>query len=405
MRLRRREFVGSLIGAGAAIGARGLVRAQTEGIMRKERYGVGILGNCCTHGAGLAGAFAGHPRTRVVAGYEPDPRRGPELAAAMQLDLCASYEAVANHPDADILCVTSDPCDKADMVALACAAERKKGDTILNSQTSREMSMVSPFSAILINKPMCESLKSAHRIEKAVRERGVPCVLDIPMVKGLAPFAKLRQEVASGEHGRPIAYHHDFGMTFPLDFPIRDLWPERFDPPGVSGGGEMTNMGCYAIDYMVTLLGMPKTVQARRASFWQEYADSPAENFGQIVCDYGDLFATLAVGKQKLPDPHGGVNDLSIRFPNRNVILNPYTDTAIINGATVPMADYAAGTAPVSSIDQLLRAMEEGTPPDDTVELGRMGVEVLMAAYRSIVEGGEIVRLPLKDATNPLVAG
>ena len=85
------------------------------------------------------------------------------------------------------------------------------------------------------------------------------------------------------------------------------------------------------------------------------------------------------------------------------MILNPYTDTAIVNGVTVPMADYVAGVAPVSSIDQLIRAMEDGTPPDDTVELGRMGVEVLMAAYRSIVEGGEVVRLPLREGANPLV--
>jgi predicted dehydrogenase len=381
--MRRRDFLRSVVAATTgAVGTAALAQ-QEAASMRKERYGIGVLGNCCTHGAGLAGAFAGHPRTRVVAGYERDERRGPELAAAMKLPLSKSYEAVANHPDADILCVSSDPCDKAAMVELACSAKKP----------------------IYLNKPMCESLKSARRIEKAVREAGVPCVLDIPMVKGLAPFAKLRQEVTSGEHGRPIAYHHDFGMTFPLDFPIRDLWPERFDPPEVCGGGEMTNMGCYAIDYMVTLLGMPKTVQAKRASFWQEYADSSVENFGQIVCDYGTFFATLAVGKQKLPDPRGGVNDLSIRFPSRNVILNPYTDTAIINGVTVPMAEYVGGVAPVSSIDQLLRAIEEGTPPDDTVTLGRMGVEVLMAAYRSIVTGGEVVKLPLKDGTNPLAAG
>jgi predicted dehydrogenase len=375
--MRRRTFVRST----ALVAARVLAPIKEVRAMPKDRYGVGILGNCCTHGAGLVGAFAGHPRTRVVAGYEPDARRGPELAAAMQLPLAESYEAVANHPEVDILCITTDPCDKADEAELASSVGKP----------------------IFLNKPMCESLRSARRIEKAARESGVPCVLDIPMVKGLAPFAKLREEVAAGEHGRPIAYHHDFGMTFPLDFPIRDHWPERFDPPALSGGGEMTNMGCYAIDYMVTLLGMPRTVQAKRASFWAEYADSPAENFGQIVCDYGDFFATLAVGKQKLPDPHGGVNNLSIRFPNRNVLLNPYTDTAIISGVAVPMSDYVGSTAPLSSIDQLIRAIETGTPPDDTVTLGRMGVEVLMAAYRSIVEGGEVVRLPLEAGANPLV--
>jgi predicted dehydrogenase len=256
---------------------------------------------------------------------------------------------------------------------------------------------------VLLNKPACESLDSARRIERAVQSSNVKCVLDIPMVKSLAPYARLRQEMAEGKYGRPIAYHHDFGMTFPPDFPIRNLWPERFDPPEVSGGGEMTNMGCYAIDYMVTLLGSPKSVQAKRASFWQEYAESPAENFGQIICDYGDFYATLAVGKQKLTEPLQGVNDLSIRFPNTNLTLSPYADTCLINGVSRPMAEYVGDTAPEGSIDQLLRCIEEDAEPRDNVELGRMGVEVLMAAYRSIVEGGAIVALPLDDGANPLV--
>ncbi len=241
--------------------------------------------------------------------------------------------------------------------------------------------------SILVNKPMCESLDSARRIEAAVSD--AHSVLDIPMVKGLAPFAKLREEMAEGEWGRPISYHHDFGMTFGMDFPIRALWPERFDPPEVSGGGEMTNMGCYAIDYMVTLLGMPESVTAKKASFWEEYADSPAENFGQIVCDYGEFYATLAVGKQKLDEPMQGVNDLSIRFANRNVLLDPYTDMAIINGASVPMAEYVGDTRPKGSIDQLIRAIEGEGEIADTVELGRMGVEVL-AAYVSIEGGGAV---------------
>jgi predicted dehydrogenase len=279
--------------------------------------------------------------------------------------------------------VTTDPCDKARMVEMACEAGKH----------------------ILLNKPMCESLDSARRIERAVESSGVKCVFDIPMVKSLAPYARLRQEMAEGKYGRPIAYHHDFGMTFPPDFPIRDLWPERFDPPGVSGGGEMTNMGCYAIDYMVTLLGSPKSVQAKRASFWEEYAESPAENFGQIICDYGDFYACLAVGKQKLAEPLQGVNDLSIQFPNTNLILNPYTDTCIINGVSRPMAEYVGDTRPDGSIDQLLRCIEEDAEPRDNVELGRMGVEVLMAAYRSIVEGGGVVALPLADGSNPLVTG
>ena len=350
--------------------------------MEMRTYGVGILGNCCTHGAGLAGAFRNHPRTGVVTGYEPDDRRGPELREAMGLPLAQSYESVVAHADVAILCVTTDPCDKAQMVEMAARAGKH----------------------ILLNKPMCESLDSARRIERAVRASPVKCVLDIPMVKGLPPYAKLRQDMAAGRYGRPVAYHHDFGMTFPSDFPIRELWPERFDPPAVSGGGEMTNMGCYAIDYMVTLLGSPRAVQAKRSSFWPEYAESPVENFGQIICDYGDFYACLAVGKQKLSEPMQGANDLSIRFPNANLILDPYTSTVIVNGVSQSMEEFVGDVTPEGSIDQLIRAIEKGAEPDDTVELGRMGVEVLMAAYRSIVEGGATIALPLEDGANPLAA-
>jgi predicted dehydrogenase len=348
-----------------------------------KAYGVGILGNCCTHGAGLVGAFAGHPRTRVVAGYEPDGTRGEELAVAMARPLAESYEAVAADPAVDILCVTTDPCDKATMVELACAAGKP----------------------IHLNKPMCESLDSARRIVRAVAESGVACVHDIPMVKGVPVFARLRQAVEEGAYGEPVAYAHSFGMTFPLDFPIRDLWPERFDPPGLSGGGEMTNMGCYALDFMVTLWGSPRTVQAKRLAFWQEYAESPVENFGQIVCDYGRFFATLAVGKQKLTPPHGGtMNHMCVQFEHENLMLDGETAGVIINGVVRPTDEFIAGLAMEGSIDQLLRCVETGAEPYDTVEQGRAGIEVLMAAYRSIVEGGRAVELPLADGRNPLVA-
>jgi hypothetical protein len=67
------------------------------------------------------------------------------------------------------------------------------------------------------------------------------------------------------------------------------------------------------------------------------------------------------------------------------------------------MGEYVGDTVVEGSIDQLIRCTEGDADPYDTVELGRMGVEVLMAAYRSIVEGGAVVRLPLRDGANPLV--
>jgi hypothetical protein len=49
-----------------------------------------------------------------------------------------------------------------------------------------------------------------------------------------------------------------------------------------------------------------------------------------------------------------------------------------------------------------VQAIETSVPPESSAAAGRSSVEVTMAAYRSIVEGGAIVRLPLEDGRNPL---
>ena len=344
-------------------------------------FGGGILGNCCTHGAGLASMLANHPRVNLVAGYERNERRAGELAEAMGMELAASYQAVIEHPKTEILVVSTDPCDKAEMVEQACAAGKH----------------------VLLNKPFADSLDSARRVVRAVENSGVKLVQDIPMVKGIDAYARLRADVAQKKYGHPISYFHAFGMTFDYDFPIREQWPERFDPPSKAGGGEMTNMGCYALDYVVSLFGRPKSVRAKWAAFWEEYRKSGVENFGQIMLDYGDFYALLSVGKQQVDQPHEHTNCLSIMFPNTNLLLDPRTETILVNGSKRELAEFIGDTKAESSLDQLIRCIETGEEPVDSAQLGALGVEVQMAAYLSIAEDGREVALPLQDGFNPLV--
>jgi len=67
-------------------------------------------------------------------------------------------------------------------------------------------------------------------------------------------------------HGTALAWHHLFGMTFDPAFNLQAVWEERLDPPEQSGGGELTNMGCYAIDCAVALFGRPPAVSAKRGT-------------------------------------------------------------------------------------------------------------------------------------------
>jgi predicted dehydrogenase len=345
-------------------------------------YGVGIVGNCCTHGAGLCAAFKGRADTWVVAAYEKDPRRGKELSEALGGPLADSYDAVIHHPEVVIVAVATDPCDKADMVERAAAAGKH----------------------IFLNKPFCDSLDNARRIAAALAKAPtrVWLVHDIPMVRSVPVYARLMEEVRSGKHGRVLAYHHLFGMDFPMDFDLKSVWPERLGPPSKSGGGEMTNMGCYAIDYAVALLGRPKAVTAKARKTWEVYRQADVENFGQIVLDYGDFYAFLDVGKQQLEGPSRHSNALTIDFEHEAFHIDASAGVVTVNNVAQDFVKFAEGAQAVGAVEQLIAAIEKGLPPSSDAASGVAATEVLMAAYQSIVDGGP-VSLPLTSGKNPLM--
>jgi len=342
-------------------------------------YAVAVLGNCCTHGAGAAAGLRKHPRIKLVGAFENDARRGGELAEAAGCRLARDVREIVEDGQIDIVVVTCNPCDKADMVEQACRAGKH----------------------ILLNKPMCDSLDNARRIVAAVNAAGIKCVHDIPMVKFAPPFARLASQFQSGRFGKVFGYYHNFGMNFGLDFDIASLWPERLDPPQKSGGGEMTNMGCYAIDYLVTLLGLPRKVEAKWRHEWPAYRDADVEHFGQIMADYGDFYAVLAVGKQQLAGEGRHSSCLSLLTEHENVLIDGPARLVTWNNVPVSFEDYVDGWQAESAVDQLLRCIDTDEEPSSSVAVAALGVEVLMAAYRSILEGGPVA-LPLADGGNPL---
>jgi hypothetical protein len=226
--------------------------------------------------------------------------------------------------------------------------------------------------------------------------------------------AKLLVEVRDGKYGEPLHHAHSFGMTVSYDFPLIDYWPERLDPPWKSGGGELTNLGCYAVDYMVALWGLPESIQAKWTKSWDVYEDAEVENFGQIVADYGRFFAVLAAGKQRLRSlpsmdlddalsPRNWHNVLELQFAEANLTVLPYGDLVLRDGHALTVEQYLGDFRCPTPFEQLVRAIETSVPPDSSASFGRWGVEVTAAAYRSIVDGGTVVPLPLEDGRNPLV--
>lgn len=354
--------------------------AGGEGGKTMRIYGVGILGNCCTHGAGICAMFKSRPDTQVIAAYEREPKRAKELQEALGSPLAESYDAVIHSPSVDFVAITCDPCDKADMVERAAKAGKH----------------------IFLNKPFYDSLDHARQIERVVQEHSVWLVHDIPMVRSIPVFARLLDEVHSGKHGQVMGYHHLFGMNFALDFDLKQVWPERLDPPTKSGGGEMTNMGCYAIDYAAALFGRPQSVMAKWRKTWDVYQSAEVENFGQIILDYGDFYAFLEVGKQQLEGESHHSNALTINFEHETLHIDPSAGVVTVNHVSQDYTAFALGAQVKGSVEQLIEAIEQGIPPSSNAESGVLSTEILMAAYQSVMDG-KPVKLPLEAGGNPLV--
>ncbi len=357
-----------------------------------QRHRVAVLGNCCTHGEFVVAALREEAGAELVAGWEADPRRAPALERALGFELASTPAALIDDPEVDLVAICCDPCDKAHWVAQAAAAGKH----------------------VFLNKPFSDSLESARRIEAAVERHHVQLVHDIVAVRFSPVTAKLLSEVREGKYGEPLHHAHSFGMTFSCDFPLADIWPERLDPPWKSGGGELTNLGCYPVDYMVALWGLPESVQAKWMKTWDVYREAEVENFGQIVADYGRFFAVLAAGKQRLRSlasmdlgealtPRNWHNVLELQFTEANLTVLPYGDLVLRDGEALTADQYLGDFRCLTPFEQLARAIETSVPPASSARVGRFGVEVVSAAYRSITEGGTVVTLPLENGRNPLV--
>jgi predicted dehydrogenase len=353
---------------------------QPPKTLKKDVYGVGLVGNCCTHGVGLCAMFKARKDTKVVAAYEENPRRARMLEAIFANSLAGSYDAVIRDPAVDIVAIACDPCDKAMMIEKAARAGK----------------------AVFLNKPACDSLDAARRIARAVRQNRIWLVHDIPMVRSVPPFARLLDDARTRPFGKALGYHHIFGMNFDPAFDLKSVWPERLDPPQKSGGGEMTNMGCYAIDFAVALLGSPRAVTAKWRKEWDVYRAADIENFGQIILDYGEFLALLEVGKQQLSGPSRHSNALTVNFEHRTLHIDASAQLVTVNHVPIPWAEYTRGMVAPSSVDQLLAALRTGVAPSPGVDSIVASTEVLMAAYESIQQDGRSIALPLPRGDNPL---
>lgn len=347
-----------------------------------QTYGAAVIGNYNGHGSAIVSAFRKHPRLRVVGGFEPDERRGRELMHVMGKLTADEADVLLQDPAVKIVAVATAPSGKA-MWVERCAKAGKN---------------------VLLTKPMCDSLDSARKILWALESNPVKVVHDIPLVRFNPPFARLLDRARKGYLGKMFSYYHHFALSYATDFNITQRYPEALASPNITGGGELMSLGCYAVDFAVALLGRPRRVSANWQHEWRAYKKAEVEHFGQIVLDYGGFTATIAAGRQQLKGRFNHSNCLHLVSEHRTLLIDSYNSLVIRNNIPVTWSHYMRDFQTEGALDQLVRCIDEDVEPESNMEAAADGIEVIMAAYRSILEEQPIA-LPLGEGENPLQEG
>lgn len=342
-------------------------------------YGAAVIGNYRGQGVPLIRSFRRHPRLVFCHAYAGDDRRRRELVEAAGRRAVDSADEILEDPSVRIVAIATAPNEKADWVERAAKAGKD----------------------VLLTQPMCDSLDAAKRIVWMGESNPMKCVHDVPLARFNPPFARLLDRAQKGYLGKVFSYYHSFGFNYATDFDIVHRYPEHLDSADVTGGGEMVHMGCHAVDFAVALLGRPRRVQAAWQREWRAYRKAGVEHFGQIVLGYHNFFATLAVGQLQLRGRFNHSNCLHLVAENRTLFIDSYNGLVIRNNIPVSWDHYMQDFKPETALDQLVRCIDEDSEPESSMEAAADGVEVMMAAYRSILEE-QPIELPLGEGANPL---
>lgn len=239
---------------------------------------------------------------------------------------------------------------------------------------------VSAYKAIICDKPLAVHIRDAEQISEAVKASGVPMLVFF-WLRYTASFRLIANRLAAGEIGKPLAASVEFWMD---GGPLQGFQATRAYVNGY-GGGEVTNFGCYAIDYMCQLLGKPVAVQAMLSdAFYDDYASAGMESIGTVLI----TFASGAVGHLVTGRIPGKAGCPIIRASVTGEKGTLYADGAQLSAHIYGDRDVRLELAPKAQeqlladfVQELRTGNKSGNLPG--AEAALVVTKVLQAVYRS----------------------
>jgi predicted dehydrogenase len=144
-----------------------------------------------------------------------------------------SYEAVANHPDVEVIYVATPQSLHADNTLLCLVGGKH----------------------VLCEKPFTINAKEAEACIRLARSKGL-FLMEAVWMRYIPAMVQVRDWLKRGEIGEVILLKADFSIH-----KVRDPEHRLYDP--ARGGGSLLDVGMYPLSLAIMVMGLPKTVHSQ----------------------------------------------------------------------------------------------------------------------------------------------
>jgi predicted dehydrogenase len=321
--------------------------------------------------------LADHP-IKLVAAWDHDATRANAARDKYNVRLYKSSADVLAHPNLDAVIIGAETSLHADLVEAAAAARKK----------------------IILQKPLALTMDEADRIVDAVEREGVPFTLAWQM-RVDPQNLEMKHLILNGTLGRIYMVRRRHGLSTHVWPNFENTWHVK---PELNRG-MWADDACHAIDFLLWLLGEPKSVMAEIATLRSEkvpddhgiaifrYADGKfaevvssftllaGENTTEIVGEDGVIIQNYGDGPSAQPPRPKDAVGLKWFLKGGKEWLNSATPSPATHSERI------AALAP-----ELLKFLRGERAPICTAEEGRTSLRMTLACYES-AERGERVML------------
>lgn len=362
-----------------------------------------------SHQTSFVPLYQAHPRTRIVAVADEDreidePLRRVNRRWARELGVpyLPTVEDGLRRGDVDIVSIAHEIERRSDFAVRAAGAGKH----------------------LWIDKFMGATVDECDAVVDAVAAAGVRAL--VPSFHYGSLVSHALQALRDDPVGELLGVHVDAMFSKGWPRPIADEERRPFRPAGRwkfdEVKRELLTVGSYAVGLVQACLDQPVARVAGHggAFFFPEHARTGTEDFGTLaMSDAAGRSATICGGRIGVAThPAGGPSravlvgsrgtvSIDAKRPAAQAFLrpeivatryepNPEDWMQWASGPPVLQPSLAPDTAGLAAgLEELVSALDEDREPSYPVARARDNMEILLAGYRSICEGGAVVDLPL----------